>query len=171
MSVKYYSGIGSRETPDHICNIFSNIATIMAVRGVMLRSGGARGADKAFENKYNEMCRAIYLPYKGFNKSDSDIFGVCENAIELAKQFHPKWDSLSPTGKLLIARNGYQVLGKDLNTPSSCIVTWTPDGKIAGGTGQALRIANHYKIPIFNFGKNPKHTGIHLHNFIVEYCG
>lgn len=31
---------------------------------------------------------------------------------------------------------------------------WTPEGKITGGTGQALRIAKHYEIPILNFGSN-----------------
>jgi hypothetical protein len=30
------------------------------------------------------------------------------------------------------------------------VVCWTKDGKSSGGTGQALRIAEYYSIPIFN---------------------
>jgi hypothetical protein len=52
--------------------------------------------------------------------------------------------------KKLMARNMYQVLGQDLETPTSFIVCWTKDGKASGGTGQALRVAKKYNIPIFN---------------------
>ena len=51
-----------------------------------------------------------------------------------------------------MARNSYQVLGYDLNTPSSFIVCYTKNGKLTGGTAQALKIAKDYNIPIFNFG-------------------
>jgi hypothetical protein len=47
-------------------------------------------------------------------------------------------------------RNGFQVLGKNLNCPSSYLVCYTADGKISGGTGQAMRIATELKIPIYN---------------------
>jgi len=30
---------------------------------------------------------------------------------------------------------------------------WTKNGKSSGGTGQAIRIANDYKIPVFDAGK------------------
>ena len=50
----------------------------------------------------------------------------------------------------LMARNCYQVLGEDLKSPVDMIICWTPDGKAAGGTGQALRIANDNDIPVFN---------------------
>jgi hypothetical protein len=162
----YYAGIGSRKTPPQICNIFKDIANLLEFRGVILRSGGANGADLAFESGVNSNLKEIYLPYKGFNKSKSHLYGVCDNAITLAKKFHPAWNRLSPTGKLLISRNGYQVLGPDLNTPSSFIIAWTLDGKMVGGTAQALRIATEYKIPIFNFGKNPKSVGYKLSSFI-----
>jgi hypothetical protein len=164
----HYAGIGSRKTPSQICDIFTNIAKILSAKGLILRSGGANGADLAFERGQDPNLKEIFLPYKGFNKSTSNLYGVCDEAIELAKSFHPKWNNLSPTGKLLIARNGYQVLGKTLNDPSSFIIAWTLDGKLTGGTAQALRIASAYKIPIFNFGKSPKKIGLNLFSFIVD---
>ena len=49
-----------------------------------------------------------------------------------------------------MTRNTFQVLGKNLVNPSKFILCWTPNGKITGGTGQALRIAEHFEIPIIN---------------------
>lgn len=55
-----------------------------------------------------------------------------------------------------MGRNSYQVLGKDLCLPCDFILCWTQNGRIEGGTGQALRIARHFKIPVFNFGSKTK---------------
>lgn len=60
---------------------------------------------------------------------------------------------LKDGAKKLQARNSHQVLGLDLNTPSDFIICWTKGGKGIGGTGQALRIAKAYNIPIFDCGE------------------
>lgn len=133
-----YAGIGSRETPQSICKRMTIIAHQLWVKGYLLYSGGAIGADTAFENGSNGRNR-IWLPKD-----------VTDEAIDLAKRFHPKWDDLGPKGKLLIARNGFQVLGPNLKTPVKFIVCWTKDGKASGGTGQALRIANAFGIKVYN---------------------
>ena len=64
---------------------------------------------------------------------------------------------LEGTTLRLMARNCYQVLGKDLETPSEFIICWTKDGQATGGTGQALRIAKKNNIPVFNL-YNPDAT-------------
>ena len=46
---KYYAGVGSRSTPMHIQKLFEEIAATLAQNGYVLRSGGAEGADVAFE--------------------------------------------------------------------------------------------------------------------------
>ena len=51
-----------------------------------------------------------------------------------------------------MARNGYQILGKDLKTPVRFVICYTPNGDRIGGTAQALRIAMDLKIPVFNAG-------------------
>ena len=119
-----------------------------------LRSGGAPGADSMFESSSKR--KEIYLPWKGFNGSDSDLFlesmeeKILEKSYSIAKKFHPRWNSLTPAAKKLMCRNTFQILGADLKTPSNFVVCWTPDGKISGGTGQAMRIARNLKIPIYN---------------------
>ena len=149
-----YSGIGSRETPKDICKIFESIGEELAKRKFLLRSGGAQGADEAFEigcKKINGF-RDIYLPWAKFRNNDSMLYDVTPEAVELAEKFHPAWDKLSDSGKQLMARNSFQILGDDLKTPSDFVVCWTLDGKPVGGTAQAIRIAEYYNIPIFNFG-------------------
>lgn len=96
------------------------------------------GADTAFEKGSmgaNEIFRA----------SDANAA-----ALHLASLYHPAWNRCSDYAKKLHARNGFQVLGRDLNSPSDFIVCWTKDGKASGGTGQAIRIATAYQIPVFN---------------------
>lgn len=70
----------------------------------------------------------------------------------------------------LQARNSHQVLGLDLETPSEFIVCWTKNGKSSGGTGQAIRIALDYGIPIFDAGKynNIEKCKEELKKFLVE---
>lgn len=49
-------------------------------------------------------------------------------------------------------RNTYQVLGPDLKTHSEFVLCWTPSGRGEGGTGQAIRIARAYHIPVYDLG-------------------
>ena len=44
-------------------------------------------------------------------------------------------------------------LGPHLIEPVAFILCWTPDGLVTGGTGQALRLAKDYMIPVCNLGK------------------
>lgn len=149
-----YTGIGSIETPPAVVAKMVQVGKALATMGCTLRSGGAPGADEAFEAgcDLKNGAKEIYLPWKGFRGNPSPLFGTTKEARLLAKQFHPKWEFLMDRARDLIGRNSYQVLGQDLNTPTSVIICWTPGGKVVGGTGQALRIAEHYEIPILNFG-------------------
>lgn len=154
-----YAGIGSRKTPDDTIAIMEDFAYAIASVS-LLRSGGADGADTAFA--YGATMgggrKEIYLPWKGFNGlQDGFLTEPSQAAMELAEQYHPGWRYLSRGAKLLIARNGHQVLGKDLDDPVDMIVCWTPNGSLtgkesnSGGTGQALRIAaDHPEIQVFN---------------------
>jgi hypothetical protein len=168
----YYAGIGSRETPDEILTIFENIGSYLAQKSFILRSGGAEGADQAFErgcDKANGK-KEIYLPWKNFEGSNSNLIVQQGKAYEIAEKLHPYWHNLKDGARKLQARNSHQVLGKDLNTPSSFIVCWTKNGKDVGGTAQAIRIARHYEIPIFNAGgyKDIDEFRNELFNFIKE---
>lgn len=148
--MKYYAGIGSRETPASVCETMTAIARKLSSLNYVCRSGGAPGADDAFEagSEYKQ----IFLPWDGFNgrKVDNVSYIVPPPVEEYVYKYHPAPDRLSDAAKKLMSRNTYQVLGPDLNDPVEFVLCWTKDGKASGGTGQALRIAKDKNILIFN---------------------
>lgn len=149
-----YAGVGSRSTPREVCQRMTEIAVFLERKGFVLRSGGATGADAAFEVGVTYPSnKEIYLPWKGFNLNRSDLYGVSQEALDMAAKFHPAWDECGTGARELHARNCYQVLGRDLSTPCRFIVCWTKGGKLVGGTSQALRLANFHSIPVFNLAR------------------
>jgi len=151
----YYTGIGSRETPEEVLSLFTIVGEFLAKKGYILRSGGAKGADKAFEVGCDKAKgkKEIYLPWRKFENSNSNLIVKDKRAFDIAKQFHPYWHNLSNGAKKLQARNSHQVLGQDLSTLSKFVICWTQNGSGRGGTGQAIRIAKYYDIPVFDAGK------------------
>lgn len=143
-----YSGIGSRQCPEDLKPKIKLLVELLNNKEFVLRSGGADGADMFFEEYANK--KEIFLPWPNFNGNNSQLNDVCERAMKLASKFHPAWNKLKHGAKKLIARNGYQVLGKSLNDPVEFVLCWTPDGKVIGGTAQAIKIANYCHIPVFN---------------------
>ena len=153
-----YAGIGSRKTPDSVLKDMFKAARGLASLGCILRSGGAAGADTAFERGCDALKgrKEIYLPYKGFRGNNSPLHGSCIDARRIAKQFHPNWGVLGENARDFMGRNSYPILGSALCLPCAFILCWTQNGRVEGGTGQALRIAAHFKIPVFNFGSRTK---------------
>jgi hypothetical protein len=164
-----YAGIGSRETPQAILELMRLTASRLAACGWVLRTGMASGADQAFyEGASSRGALELYLPWPGFetearlSAARADEF-VLERpghgAHELAARFHPAWPRLSRAARNLHARNSHQVLGPDLASPARFVLCWTPDGSLdgsgrrVGGTGQALRLAHHHGIPVFNLAR------------------
>jgi hypothetical protein len=160
----YYAGIGSRKTPPEILEIMGVAAQALADMGLVLRTGGANGADQAFFNAVEDQPHAfhLYIPwegFQGFTGKDAPVHvhkgaepHIRKWAENIAKQFHPNWVALSDGAKLLMSRNSYQVLGSDLKSPALFVLCWTPGGREIGGTAQAIRMANYFKIPVINLG-------------------
>lgn len=150
----YYTGVGSRQTPEDVRKAFESIAKYLASIGWVLRSGAADGADAAFEKGCiaGNGRKEIYLPWKEFNGSFSSLIVKDTKAFEIAAEHHPGWENLKFSVRKLHARNVHQVLGKNLDSPSSLLICWTPNGSGKGGTGQAIRLANTYNVTIIDAG-------------------
>lgn len=151
MIPSYYAGIGSRETPPAILRYFVELAADLSAKGWVLRSGGADGADSAFET--GAVHKEIFLPWAGFNGRRYAFIEPPFEAYDIARTNHPHWNRLKPSVRRLMARNTQQVLGRDCKTPSAFVACWTVDASGKGGTGQAIRIARACNIPVFDFGK------------------
>lgn len=161
----FYTGIGSRETPPQVCDLMTRLATRLQ-KQYILRSGGANGADQAFERGVTlPHSKEIYLPWTGFNSHlhDEDngyLVGpnlfAWEAAKEMALEVHPNPKALQRSNAVwsLMARNIFQILGRDLHTPSQFVICWTPNGSGSGGTGQAIRLARQCGIPVRDLGNH-----------------
>lgn len=172
-----YAGIGSRETPVPMLEIMWRVAWLLARQGWLLRSGGAPGADTAFDQGAiaGGGRREIYLPHGGFfsdlrpagpltdpsyivpqNRFSQDLV---DRAYHLASEYHPGWIGLVDSHRDLMMRNVFQILGPDLNTPVQMAVCYAKGSVIdardrvvdvRGGTGQAVRVAADHPVITYN---------------------
>jgi hypothetical protein len=147
--MKFYAGIGSRQTPPDILEFMEKVAIKLDSDGYILRSGGAEGADRAFE-------RGVSNPNKKqiFYAKHAPLW-----AFDEVKKYIPTdrsgFDGWSPYVRKLLARNMCQILGENGDSPVEFVVCWTPStvytDSSAGGTAYAIRCALAYNIPVYNF--------------------
>lgn len=134
-------------------------------RKFKLRSGGALGADRFFEQGYvDKKNTEIYrTPGEKYSKAHHiDVYNkdIWQVATEIAKSVHPAWDRMDVYARDLHTRNAFQVLGRNLNMPVKFLICWTLKGESkasectsqTGGTGTAIKIADNVGIPVFNLG-------------------
>lgn len=174
--MRYYTGIGARKTPKEILNIMCQLGYILADNEMILRSGGAIGADSYFQLGCQEWCKdtntdfcdrqEIIIPWEGFNNNYvNKRGGITMNnhwlAHEITMEIHPNSENLTQSQIKLMNRNVTQVYGNN-GIDSDFVVCWTPDGAFketginTGGTGQAIRLALESDIPVINL-KNKTH--------------
>jgi hypothetical protein len=150
----FYAGVGSRETPTDILELMTKLASALERDGMILRSGGADGADTAFEAGVSDPeNRIIYIPWKGFSGRGDELNVVSSYTAahaKIAAEAHPNWGFCRRGARALHTRNVAQVLGDDCETPSEFVICWTVTGGAHGGTGQAIRIADKAGIPVLN---------------------
>lgn len=170
MSRTIYAGIGSRCTPWQIWIIMEQLGQKLASNGAVLRSGGKRGADEAFERGCDKVVgrKIIFSPY-GYNfryrsgdKVHKETFAYTRkegrDAERIAAEHHPNWSRLDAHCRCLHARNVHIILSLDCKSPVDFVLCWTPDGartaeetsRSTGGTGQAIRIASNHGIKVYN---------------------
>ena len=169
-----FTGVGSRpdRAPPDMLAVAVEIAKALSLAGYTCRTGGADGFDAAWLDGATQgaleggAAPELYLPAPGFNGHQlATIATPSMAAYGIAARHHPAWSSCSLFAKKLHARNSHEVLGADLETPSKFLIAWTPDGAdginvpvsdVTRGTGQAIRIAVAWRIPVFNL-RRPEH--------------
>ena len=150
----YYAGIGSRKTPQACLDFMTKIGRVCTKKDLTLRSGGAVGADQAFERgcDLESGQKEIWTP-----KSQHIV--EHEWAIEKAKAVCWEYPlhKMKPYTRSLIIRNMYQIFGDDEENlkPVKFVVFYCVGdplmrGKESGGTRYTVRAAHNYNIPHFN---------------------
>ena len=172
--MKYYTGIGSRDVTEEEFNTMSHLARTFANCDWTLRSGGAQGADSAFElgcaeeNGHAE----IYIPWKGFGKKFEN--NNCKRYIPSYEKFNvakdylieegiiPWFERMKQGAQKLHGRNYYQCKG--LCVDSSIMVYCADDEKNGvpkGGTRTAILLAISLDIPTYNIRVKEQYDKIH----------
>lgn len=160
---KYYTGIGAIDTPTDVLNLMVSIGKYFANKNYTLRSGGARGADQAFERGCGNGPKEIYLPFPNYEGNDSSLFMTYDIFRKIAalkvwsklkaslNEENPRinLDSLPKDTQYRYARDVQQILGADFHSPSEKVIYWVPkDAK--EGTRITLFIAQHMGVPLEN---------------------
>ena len=170
-----YAGVGSRATPPEVLAGMSDVAQVLGDAGFALSTGGADGADKAFETGAlrTDAPVTVHTPWPGYNgyrpgrDPESDIDVIHPKAgdavrglsfLHLARKHHPAWDRCRRGARALFLRNVSVLAGAldDDGTvlPVRAVIAWNPNGSAhgreAGGTGHTLRVAAELGIPVVN---------------------
>lgn len=177
---RYYTGVGSRTTPPFILELMYRIAFVFSCKYYFLRSGGAQGADDAFEAGSGP--KQIFVPWDGFQDRPM-LWDIPDEAYKMAEKRYDEisrlegiepslWKGMKFGVQSMHARNMQQVLGPQLDQPSEFVICWTPDGaehhdeltRKTGGTGSAIWCASINGIDVINMAKEgwEKRLGDHL---------
>ena len=177
--VKFYTGVGSRETPKDILEYIRKVGKRMAELNYIGRSGSADGADYYFELGYfdylkdaqtnNTECLTLfnsYIPWNNFKTKHGVIsvdryhscpqqFSSYKEAKTMVSTIHPAYNKLTSGALALHTRNIYQVLGDSLDSPSKVLFCYAQPTKtgVKGGTNTAYQLALRHNIPCYNFYK------------------
>lgn len=162
--LRYYAGIGSRTITSEERQKILIIAKKLADSGFVVYSGNAEGSDITFQLGSEKKC-VLLLPWKKFNQKMYDVnnsldqyeVGKSDEGQSMIDKYHPSPKSLSYGGRLMMARNWYQIQGFDKYPRVEfviCCANRDDSGKIIGGTGQACRIAEDFGLPVFNIRDN-----------------
>jgi hypothetical protein len=142
--LKYYAGIGSRTAPEDALKYCTQLAEWLEKKGYILRTGGADGADKAFEAGVSDPFKKVILRPKHST----------EEAESVASKIHPAWHACNEYARQLHGRNVQLILGENLDKPVDFVVAWTYDGIKSGGSRTGLVLAKQLKIPNFNLANS-----------------
>ena len=130
---KFYTGIGSTETPKEALDLMFQIAIKLAKQGVVLRSGGGGGGDMAFELGCNSAkgMKELYWPYQ-----------ANEQSIEIVLPYINSRAITNKYDKSVIGCTPLKLLGMSLDSPSTCLLCYN--------NNIAMRVAKEYSIPVYN---------------------
>lgn len=164
-----FTGVGHRKgVPNRIRDKATMLTKWLCDRNVRLRTGDADGMDRIFREAAPIDMVEFFAPLGRYNPHPNATIIAPNNmaecpyrkAVSITEFVHPAFHYLGDFERELHIRNVFELLGPNLDRPSDFMVCWTEDGAVdrttrkTGGTGQAIRIANKYGIPVFNLQRS-----------------
>lgn len=168
-----YAGIGARKTPQAVLKVMTSYAQQLREAGAWLRTGGAIGADQAFQLGACDQS-ILYLPWPSYEEKQRhpDSKPVCNipsEAFTMASEYHPAWDRCRQGVRKMHARNMQIILGKNLDTPVNFVICWTPGGGLVGGTAMGIRCAQDHEIDVYNLADFSHLPKINIDSLVMRY--
>lgn len=114
-----------------------------------------------FHNRANSLDRSkleVYTPFKGFNDIDTKFYFNSATSKHLAQQHFKAYDKIPNVVQSMLARNIRMIFGNKNDSPSMCVLTWSPDGatklsEVTRDTGRGsffIEVASIYGFSMLN---------------------
>lgn len=157
------AGIGSRSMKNNAdaSNLFRKIFNAFDSLNsdnlkIILRSGGAEGADSIAEHSFSGE-KQIILPWEGFNGKHVGeiIYNDDKEASDLVTQIHPAPEKLSQGARKCLERDVWQILGppdEKTRRKTDVVICWMESGK-KSGTAFTANVAETFGVPVFNIAE------------------
>lgn len=177
-----YVGAGMSTAPKEILYLIEDAARMLAAEGIHLRTHGGQGPCEAFvRGAKDPSLYSVFIPgtsWATLNTRNPGVYGPYtegfidfEHATNYARKFHPSWPGLAGTVQRMMAMVSYQVLGPQLIDPALFVLCWTPNGTGGDTTGQVIRLAQAFNIPIFDLGvMDPMAAGEAIMTLLAEHA-
>ena len=149
MTKRYYAGIGSRRTPPSILETMTRLAGRLCNMGYTLRSGGAEGADTAFERGGST------------NAQIMKAGDATAASMVMAAKVHPAWRACNAYVQRLHGRNCMIIFGAELNEPVEFVICWQDPAIERGGTRLGMKLAESHNIPVYNLAVAGDYKRLH----------
>lgn len=173
----YFAGIGSRDITNSDISKINQIKTFLLenVDNVTIISSNADGSDIEWQRNFNHYS---ILPWNNFNfqsfKPDNyyTLNDLDFEAYTSVNDYHPNPEVLTTGAIKLMARNYLQIY-PPIKKDGVNFVIYIADesqGKVMGGTGQAVRIAKSNNIPTYNLRLGNLQNFIQWYYTYVEKC-
>jgi hypothetical protein len=137
--------------------------------GYTVRITSVKNTEEVFNTNFAR--KELVLAWQGFEDQQADNYFNTPNSYEIAKKFHPTYDSMKPVVQAFLARNARLVLGKELKSVPLFMLTWTADGaetfiektSRTGFIGHPMSMCHSLHIPVFNLAKPDAEARLRKH--------
>lgn len=151
---KHYAGVGQRNITLQVAETMKQCASKLEAMGYILRSGGARGSDSAFESGVsNPSAKLIYRPWndgKGIPLSKEDFI----YSYNLLKELNiiPWIDNIDQVALKLHCRNVFQITNQQKHNVNFVLYYCDRGSGLdtQGGTRTAIVLAYKLGIKTYN---------------------
>lgn len=150
-----------KDFPQEVKTSLYNIASKLIQKKYTVR---VHGGDKEFIDKVatlSDKFVEVYLPWRGFNESDSKHTFNTATSKEIARTNFLGWEKIPDSVKAILASQVRLVFGDKNNSIILCLITWSKDGasrsaevtKDTGRSGFIIKVAATYSFPVVNISK------------------